>query len=70
MSEGQSVLTINQPYIKRDSVNIVLGTGTLHEGLDDEISYTVSYTPTNITIAFNQPVQNSQKYVISFVAAA
>lgn len=58
------VITVNNPVA--DSEIVVLDNSVLEPNLSDQISYTISYSTTEIIITFNQAVSNGQKYYIKY----
>jgi hypothetical protein len=67
MSQGQTVLVITQSNIIQDSVFITLGGPELPRGDNTQVSYTVDYSnPLQVTITFNQAVQDGQQYIGHF----
>ncbi len=66
MNEGdtQLIITVSNPI--QDGEIVVLDGTILMPNLFDQISYTITYSPTQIIIDFNQGVFNGQKYYIKY----
>lgn len=64
MSVGQTTLTINQTGIIQDSIFVTLVGSELPRNDNSQISYTVSFNPTNAVITFNQAASNGQQYIV------
>lgn len=62
--ETALVITIGNPI--EDSEIVVLDNNFMEPNLSDQISYTVSYSTTEIIITFNQGVILGQKYFIKY----
>jgi hypothetical protein len=72
MTAGQTILIITQSNIIQDSVNLILGGVVLDRNDSNQISYTVSYNPSEnqMTITLNQPVSTGQVYVLNYAYAS
>lgn len=66
MVQGEDELIITVGNAKTGSVLVFLEGSLLMRGLSDQISYTVIYSSTEITINFNQGVINDQIYFIQY----
>lgn len=66
MNDGDTALTITVDNPCPNSEIVILDNNFLIPNLSTQISYTVSYSLTEIIITFNQPVVNSQKYFITY----
>jgi hypothetical protein len=71
MNPGDTVLTLTFSSLEitsiiNDSVNISLDGSVLPRNDNTQISYTISYNSTNVIITFNQAVQNTQQYILSY----
>jgi hypothetical protein len=66
MNDGDSDLTITVDNPCPNSQIVLLDNTPLTPNLTTQISYTVSYSLTEIIITFNQPVSNGQKYFITY----
>lgn len=66
MNDGDTalVISVNNPF--PNSQIVLLDNTPLTPNLSSQISYTVSYSLTEIIITFNQGVQDSQKYFITY----
>lgn len=64
---GQTSMTLNYSGVVNPSVDIFLDGVNLPYGVNDRISFTVTYNPTNIVIVFNQAVTTGQLYDIHFL---
>jgi hypothetical protein len=64
MVDGKTVLVITTPGVVPNSVSIDLDGSELPINESLQVSFTIVYTATNITITFNQAVQNNQLYMI------
>lgn len=58
------VISVNNPI--EDSEIVILDNNFMEPNLSDQISYTVSYSTTEIIITFNQGVILGQKYFIKY----
>lgn len=67
MTAGEDTLTLNYTGVVNPSVEITLDGTELPYGDPNQISYTATYSPTNVEIVFNQPVANSQLYMIHLI---
>jgi hypothetical protein len=70
MTAGQNVLVINQANVIFDSAGVVLGGVVLPRNDNTQWSYTVTYTSTQLTVAFDSGVSNGQQFVIVYAYAA
>ena len=66
MNEGDITLTITVNNPSPNSQIVVLDNNLLIPNLSTQISYTISYSTTEIIITFNQPVVNGQQYFITY----
>lgn len=71
MNAGDTILTLNFSSlvitgIISDSINISLDGSVLPRNDNTQISYTVAYNSTSVIITFNQGVQNTQQYILSY----
>lgn len=71
MNPGDTILTLNFSSLAItgiiiDSINISLDGGVLPRNDNTQISYTVAYSSTSVIITFNQGVQNTQQYIVSY----
>lgn len=66
MVEDDTALTITVDNPSPNSQIVVLDNNLLIPNLTTQMSYTVSYSLTEIIITFNQPVVNGQKYFITY----
>lgn len=64
MVEGDTVFVLNYTNIIQNSVSVWLDGSLLPNNLLDQISCSITYTPFNATITFNQPVFDGQLYDI------
>lgn len=67
MTNGQTVLTINDTNILSGSMEIFLSTDFLEPNLSGQFSYTVVLTTTTATITFNQGVNTGDRFTIRYV---
>lgn len=63
--DTQLILTYDDPLL--NSLLVTKDTVPLPVGLSNQQSYTASYTSTNITINFNEAVQDGQVFTIRFL---
>lgn len=66
MVQGEDTLIIEVANPMRNSCDVFLDGIMLYEDQDDQISYLVTYGSNEITINFNQGVNNGQKYRIKY----
>ena len=66
LNEGDTTLTITVDNPMANSEFVMLDNNVLIPNLSTQISYTVSYSTTQIVITFNQGVVNAQKYLINY----
>lgn len=66
MVQDDTILTITVANPITNSQIVVLDNNLLIPNLSTQISYTVSYSTTEIIITFNQPVVDGQKYFITY----
>jgi hypothetical protein len=69
MTAGQTILIITQPNLIQDSIQVILGGQVMDRNDNAQVSYTVSYGTNNATITFNEGVQATQTYVITYCYA-
>lgn len=73
MADGDTELILNIPGIKDDSLSVdLIGVGELPRTLSEQLNYNVDYPEvgeSDVTITFNQGVQNSQTYIIRWAYA-
>ena len=69
LTSGETVLTIDISNIIEDSVTISLDGSVLDRNDNTQISYLVSYSPTEMTVTFNQGVSNNQTYILTYAYA-
>jgi hypothetical protein len=66
MVQGDTVLTITVSNGVSGSELVFLGSDLLQPDLTEEISYSVTYSATEIVITFTQGVVDGQKYMIQY----
>jgi len=64
---GQSTMTLNYADVVNPSIDIFLDGINIPYGVNDRVSFTATYNPTNIVITLNQAVATGQLYDIHFV---
>lgn len=64
MTAGETVLVITASGVVANSVSVDLDGVELPINESLQVSFTIIYTTTNITITFNAPVSNGQLYMI------
>lgn len=67
MNAGDTTLVLNYANVISGTLLVFLDGVELPTNRSDRISYSVYYTIANVTITFNQPVQNNQLFVIRFL---
>lgn len=67
MNAGDVTLTLEYDNVINPSIQVFLDTVALPYGVNSGISYTANYSDTEISITFNQAVQNGQLYWIRFI---
>ncbi len=67
MTAGQTTLTITLSGIVNPSAEITLDGTEVAYGRSDVFSYTATYSPTNIIIVFNNPVENGMLFFIHLI---
>lgn len=67
MVAGETTLTLTYENVINPSVEVFLDGVALPYGVDESISYTVTYSDEDITITFNASVSNGQLYWIRFI---
>lgn len=64
---GQTSMTLNYAGVINPSIDIFLDGTNIPYGVNDRISFTATYNPTNIVIVLNQAVSTGQLYAIHMV---
>ncbi len=67
MLAGETTLTITLSGIVNPSAEITLDGTEVAYGRSDVFSYTATYSPTNIVIVFNNPVENGMLFFIHLI---
>lgn len=67
MVAGQTTLTLSYNNVINPSIEVFLDGAALPYGRPEVISYTATYSPTQISITLNQAVQTNQLYWIRFL---
>jgi hypothetical protein len=67
MLAGETTLTITLSGIVNPSAEITLDGTEVAYGRSDVFSYTATYSPTNIVIVFNNPVENDMLFFIHLI---
>lgn len=66
ITQGSSVIIINQPLYLDSSLSILLNGNELPRNDNTQISYIYTFSGGNITIVFNQAAVNGQQYIIKY----
>lgn len=69
ITAGQTVITINVNNALEDSVTVSLDGSVLDRNDDTQVSYSVSYSVSDIVITLNQAASNNQTYIITYANA-
>ncbi len=67
MSAGATTIVLNYNNVVGGSVNVFQNNILVSQNLEDRVSYTIVYTDTTVTITFNQAVQDTELYNITFL---
>lgn len=69
MNDGDTILVITVSNASLDSEFVNLDNSWMQPNRNDQFSYTVVYTSTNITFTFNQGVSNGQNFYIKYATS-